>query len=141
MIASFVDAIGPAWTWILVGLVLMGTELVASGVFLLWLGLAAVVTGLQILLVPMPWQGQLLLFAVLSVTFAVVASRRAKSGPNALNQGARGRVGIGTVRPRGIAPLAFTNRRAIETGNRFSEKQLCCLAGAAPQSCNRSFHE
>jgi membrane protein implicated in regulation of membrane protease activity len=93
MIASFVDAIGPAWTWILVGLVLMGTELVASGVFLLWLGLAAVVTGLQILLVPMPWQGQLLLFAVLSVTFAVVASRRAKSGPNALNQGARGLVG------------------------------------------------
>ncbi|KQO65483.1 NfeD family protein [Methylobacterium sp. Leaf88] len=93
MIASFVDAIGPAWTWILVGLVLIGTELVASGVFLLWLGLAAVVTGLQSLLVPMPWQGQLLLFAVLSVAFAVVASRRNKDGPSALNQGAQGLVG------------------------------------------------
>jgi hypothetical protein len=54
MIASFVESIGPGWTWILIGLVLMGTELVASGVFLLWLGLAALVTGLQILLVPMP---------------------------------------------------------------------------------------
>jgi membrane protein implicated in regulation of membrane protease activity len=93
MIASFVESIGPAWTWILIGLVLIGTELVASGVFLLWLGLAALVTGLQILLVPMPWQGQILLFGGLSVAFAVVASRRTKAGANALNQGARGLVG------------------------------------------------
>ena len=92
MIASFVDAIGPAWTWILVGLVLMGTELVASGVFLLWLGLAALFTGLQLLLVPMPWQGQVLLFGGLSVAFAVVASRRTRAA-NTLNQGAQGLVG------------------------------------------------
>ena len=92
MIASFVEAIGPAWTWILIGLVLMGTELVASGVFLLWLGLAALVTGLQILLVPMPWQGQILLFGILSVLFAVVASRRSRAA-NTLNQGVQGLVG------------------------------------------------
>jgi inner membrane protein len=93
MIASFVATIGPAWTWILIGLVLMGAELVASGVFLVWLGLAALVTGLQILLVPMPWQGQILMFGGLSVAFAVVASRRTKAGANALNQGAQGLVG------------------------------------------------
>ncbi len=93
MIHAFVEALGAAWTWVLVGLVLMGTELLASGVFLLWLGLAAVVTGLQLLLVPLPWQGQILLFAVLSVLFTVVASRRTKPGPNALNQGAQGLVG------------------------------------------------
>ncbi|MCK2053873.1 NfeD family protein [Methylobacterium sp. 37f] len=93
MIAAFVAAIGPAWTWILIGLVLMGAELIASGVFLLWLGLAALVTGLQILLVPLPWQGQLLLFAALSVAFAVVASRRTQAGANALNQGAQGLLG------------------------------------------------
>lgn len=92
MIASFVEAIGPAWTWILIGLVLMGTELAASGVFLIWLGLAALVTGLQILLVPMPWQGQILLFGILSVLFAVVASRRGRAA-NTLNQGAQGLVG------------------------------------------------
>lgn len=92
MIASFVEAIGPAWTWVLIGLVLMGTELVASGVFLLWLGLAALFTGLQLLLVPMPWQGQVLLFGGLSVAFAVVASRRTRAA-NTLNQGALGLVG------------------------------------------------
>ena len=35
-----------AWAWIILGLALIGLELLAPGVFLLWLGLAAIATGL-----------------------------------------------------------------------------------------------
>ena len=45
MLSGLAAEIGPAWIWILVGLVLMGAELAAPGVFLVWLGLAALLTG------------------------------------------------------------------------------------------------
>lgn len=94
MIASLVDGIGPAWLWILAGLILMGLELVLSGIFLLWLGLAALVTGLVVALAPMPWPLQLLLASGLAVAFVLFASRRAKGGPaQTLNRGAQGLIG------------------------------------------------
>ena len=55
MIAYFVDNLGP-WSWIILGLVLMGLELVAPGAFLVWLGLAAVLTGLIDWAFGLSWQ-------------------------------------------------------------------------------------
>ncbi len=47
------------WSWIVLGLVLLGLELVLPGGVLLWLGVAAIVTGLNTLLiglsVPLQW--------------------------------------------------------------------------------------
>jgi inner membrane protein len=40
MIGSALNALG-LWAWIILGLALMGLELLAPGVFLLWLGLAS----------------------------------------------------------------------------------------------------
>ena len=45
MIAGAFMSLG-AWAWIILGVVLIGIELVAPGAFLVWLGLAAIVTGL-----------------------------------------------------------------------------------------------
>ena len=45
MVASLIQSLGP-WSWVVLGLVLMGLELVAPGAFLLWLDLAAVLTGI-----------------------------------------------------------------------------------------------
>ena len=45
MIAELIARLGP-WAWIILGVVLVGLELPAPGVFLVWLGLAAVATGL-----------------------------------------------------------------------------------------------
>ena len=39
--AELLRTLGP-WSWIVLGLVLAGLELLAPGVFLIWLGLAAV---------------------------------------------------------------------------------------------------
>jgi len=62
---------GP-WTWFIIGVVLLLFELVAAGVFFIWLGAAAIVTGLIDLIVPMVWQMELAVFAGLAVVFVVI---------------------------------------------------------------------
>ncbi len=71
------------WHWLVLGAALVGLEAVVPGLFLLWFGIAGVATGLLLLtpvllLLPtVPWQAQLLLFAVLSVISLLVARRLA----------------------------------------------------------------
>ena len=72
MIASLINDLGP-WSWIVLGLVLMGLELLAPGAFLLWLGLAAVLTGILDWAFGLSWQAALLAFAVLSVAAVLIA--------------------------------------------------------------------
>jgi len=100
MIASAFIGLGP-WAWIILGVVLIGVELVAPGVFFLWLGLAAIATGLLDALLGLSWQAAALLFALLSVG-AVVLGRyvtRSKAQPETeavtLNQ--RGQSLVGRV--------------------------------------------
>jgi membrane protein implicated in regulation of membrane protease activity len=52
------------WNWLIFGLILMGLELLAPGVFLFWLGLAAFLVGLLSFLINPSWQMQILMFAV-----------------------------------------------------------------------------
>ena len=78
MIASMIASLGP-WNWWILGFVLLALELAAPGVFLIWIGLAALVLGAASLpLWDQPlwsWQIQLLLFAVLSVVITLVGRR------------------------------------------------------------------
>ncbi len=58
--------------WFLLGLLLLVTELLLGGGFLVWLGFAALATGVLVLTLPwvypgLSWQEQLLAFAVLSL--------------------------------------------------------------------------
>jgi len=66
MIAGAFTGLG-AWAWIILGLILIGVELLAPGVFFIWLGLAAIVTGLLDGLFGLSWQASALIFAALSV--------------------------------------------------------------------------
>jgi membrane protein implicated in regulation of membrane protease activity len=65
-----------AWAWIILGILLIGVELVAPGSFFLWLGLAAIVTGLIDAMLGLSWQASGLLFALLCVA-AVILGRAA----------------------------------------------------------------
>ena len=57
-----------AWGWIALAAVLVIAEMLAGGYFLLWLGSAAVATGLIFLAWPAAgWQVQIAVFAVLSL--------------------------------------------------------------------------
>jgi membrane protein implicated in regulation of membrane protease activity len=55
------------WNWLVLGLLLMGLELLAPGVFLFWLGLAALLVGLLSFALSLSWQLQILMFAVFAV--------------------------------------------------------------------------
>jgi inner membrane protein len=55
------------WVWLAGGLVLLGLETLTPGVFLFWIGLAALATGLTLWAVPLGVTAQLVLFAVLGL--------------------------------------------------------------------------
>ena len=82
------------WNWLIFGFILMALELAAPGVFLFWLGLAALLVGLVSFALHPSWQAQLLMFAVFAAC-AVPVWRR-------LALGAR----------KGDDSNAFLNRRA-----------------------------
>ena len=63
-----------AWLWLIAGVVLAIAELVIPGVFLIWLGAAALVTGMIALAAPLTMPGEFGLFAILS-TVAVLGGR------------------------------------------------------------------
>ncbi|MBT3048207.1 MAG: NfeD family protein [gamma proteobacterium symbiont of Ctena orbiculata] len=61
------------WHWLILAVVLMILEVFSPGAFLLWMGLAAAVVGLLMLLLPeLGWQMQILIFAILSVLIIVL---------------------------------------------------------------------
>ena len=84
MLHDAVVNLGP-WSWWILGVVLLAAELAAPGVFLIWIGAAAIVIGVLSLAlwdaVFWTWHVQLLLFAVLSGAFAL-AGRRFYSSRN-----------------------------------------------------------
>lgn len=68
------------WVWFVAACVLLLLELTTPGVFFIWLGVAAALTGVADYFFDLPWQAELLLFAALSVV-AVIAGRRVYKGP------------------------------------------------------------
>ena len=100
------------WGWWIFALALFVIELLAPGVFFLWLGLAAAVVGFVVLAFPeLGWQTDFVIFAALGVISAVVGRRYWKAKPDdsadpTLNQ--RGAQYVGQV---------FTLDTAIENGH------------------------
>ncbi len=68
---TILNFFGP-WTWFIIALALLLLELFVAGVFFIWLGAAAIVTGLINIVVPMSWQIELAVFAVLTVLFVLI---------------------------------------------------------------------
>ena len=66
------------WNWLIFGFILMALEPLAPGIFLFWLGLAALLVGLLSFVINPSWQTQLLLFAIFAVA-AVPAWRRSRA--------------------------------------------------------------
>lgn len=78
MIVQWLSDLGP-WNWMILGAALLALEVLSPGVYLLWLGVAAVLTGtLSFQLADAAfwgWQVQVLVFLALSVV-AVLVGRR-----------------------------------------------------------------
>jgi inner membrane protein len=90
-----------AWAWIILGILLIGVELVAPGAFFLWLGLAAIATGLIDAVLDLSWQTSALLFALLCVAAVIlgraVTRSRTQDEPQAEMLNRRGQSLIGRV--------------------------------------------
>ncbi len=73
MVAYIFTNLGP-WTWGILGLLLIGIELFAPGAFMIWLGIAAIATGITVWLFGLGWQAGMLVYALLALV-AVVFGR------------------------------------------------------------------
>src|SRR5581483_4253352 len=66
------------WNWLIFGFILMALEVVVPGVFLFWLGLAALLVGLISFVTVISWQIQLVMFAVFAAAAVPVWRRLAR---------------------------------------------------------------
>lgn len=78
MILNVLNELGP-WNWMLLGFVLLAFEIIVPGVFLLWIGIAAIITGALSLqlwdLSFWSWQVQVIVFLFLSLASVVIGKR------------------------------------------------------------------
>ena len=71
----------PHWGWLALGLVLAAAEMAIPGVFLIWLALAALVTGLLSWVLPIALPMQVGLFAVLAIVSVFAGKRYLANNP------------------------------------------------------------
>ena len=69
--------IDPEWLWMIGGVLLLIAELIAPGFFLVFIGAAAIATGVITLLLPLSVALQLAIFAALAYLAARIGGRRA----------------------------------------------------------------
>ena len=75
------DGVDPHWIWLTIGLVLIALEMLVPGVFLLWLGLAAVVTGAIAFVFDLGLAFQVINFVFLSLIAVYSAKRFLREKP------------------------------------------------------------
>ncbi len=82
------------WSWWILAVALLVLEAFAPGTFFMWMGIAAGVVGLVLLLVPgMGWEYQITLFAALSVASIVIWRHYFRKHPVTTDQPALNRRG------------------------------------------------
>jgi inner membrane protein len=72
--SAYLAALGP-WNWVIIGGVLLALEIMAPGVYLLWIGIAAILTGALSFQIGeaawWSWQVQLIVFVALALVCAL----------------------------------------------------------------------
>jgi membrane protein implicated in regulation of membrane protease activity len=86
------------WNWLILGILLMGVEALVPGVFMFWLGLAALIVGILTFGVAIAWPMQIVGFALLAISMVPLwrhfAGRASEREDNQfLNRRTKGLVG------------------------------------------------
>lgn len=71
-----IDGLEPAWLWLIGGVLLLIAEVIAPGFFLIFIGAAAIATGLLSLLLGLPLTLDLLAFAIFTFVAVKFVGRR-----------------------------------------------------------------
>jgi membrane protein implicated in regulation of membrane protease activity len=78
---GWIDTLEPHWFWLALGLLLAIGEMTIPGLFLIWLALAAIVTGLVAWVAPIGMPVQIVLFAVLAIVSVFAGRNWLRSNP------------------------------------------------------------
>src|SRR5258708_27364710 len=101
-----------SWNWLMFGVLLMALELLAPGVFLFWLGLAALLVGLLSFAIHPSWQMQILMFAIFAAAAVPLWRRLARS-----NRGASKSNPFLNKRAEALVGRVFTLEKPIIDGS------------------------
>jgi membrane protein implicated in regulation of membrane protease activity len=71
----------PHWWWLILALVLGIAEIIVPGVFLIWIGAAAFVTGVLALMLPLPAAAEFVIFAVSAIGSVWLGRRYLRDNP------------------------------------------------------------
>lgn len=63
------------WGWIVLGVILCAGEILTPGVFLIWIGLAMVVTGILVAIIPMSFAVALLVFCAFAIALVFLGRK------------------------------------------------------------------
>ena len=77
---SGIFTLGP-WTRMILAAILFALEVMSPGIFLMWFGVAAAVTGLLAFAFDISWQWQLVWFSLLSLAAVLVALKYLRNNP------------------------------------------------------------
>ena len=78
---DWLNTLSGHWFWLSLGLVLIAAEMAAPGFFLMWLGFAALVTGVAAFVLPIPLAVEVVLFGVLAMAAVFAAKMWFKDNP------------------------------------------------------------
>jgi len=78
---NFIESLDPAWLWLIGGVILLISEIIAPGFFLVFIGVAAIATGAFTLLFDLGTAPQLALFALYAV-IAFMVGRKVYANQN-----------------------------------------------------------
>jgi membrane protein implicated in regulation of membrane protease activity len=70
-----------AWNWLIIAAILFMLEVVSPGIFLMWFGMAAAITGLIAFRYDIAWQWQLIWFCGLSLAAVLLAAKYLRKHP------------------------------------------------------------
>ena len=77
---SILASLGP-WNWMILAATLLVLEMLAPGIFLMWFGFAAALTGVLAFSFDISWQWQLIWFCLLSLAAVLVALKYLRQHP------------------------------------------------------------
>ena len=107
-----IENIEPGWIWAIAGVLLLIAEIIAPGFFLVFVGAAAIATGLFTLLFGLGTAPQLILFAIYSV-LAVMIGKRWYGEPEAVDEKLRAGGGFRIRARRAAQVKEFGHRRPL----------------------------
>ena len=110
---ALIDTLG-AWSWIILGGILLAIEVIAPGTFILWFGVSAILVGLISFAIDWNWQEQGVAFAILAIASFVMwwrLIRPARRNEDASDQPFLNR------RAQGFVGRVFTLEKPIVDGS------------------------